>query len=116
VGDIYDEADGDAGPQEEGRQIIPTEDGAYAIDGMADLEETCETLGMEVSEEELREFGTLSGFLCHQAGEIPEAGDVVLVSRYRFTVLDCDERKIKQVRAEQTTEAETPYEREGDEL
>lgn len=104
MGDIYDEAD-EGGVKEEGRQIRAAEDGSYAIGGMADLEETCETLGLSVPEEELREFGTLSGFLCHQAGEIPEAGDVVLASTYRFTVLECDERKIVRVRAEPVADA-----------
>lgn len=40
----------------------------------------------QVSEEDLKEFGTLSGYLCSQAGEIPAVGDYVVVGGYMFTV------------------------------
>jgi len=98
VGDIYDEAD-DEQYQEEERQIVTNADGSFIIDGMADLEEACEALGMAVSVDELREFGTLSGYLCHQAGEIPEAGDEIVAAMCKFVIQDCDERKIKRVYA-----------------
>ena len=114
MGDIYDEAD-ESGLQEEGKQIVPDGDGSWSIDGMADLEETCEAIGMSLAEDELREFGTLSGFLCHQAGEIPEAEDVVLVSKFRFTVLECDERKITRVRAKRVN-IDEPVDGEGEDL
>ncbi|KAJ1631706.1 hypothetical protein T492DRAFT_47974 [Pavlovales sp. CCMP2436] len=65
VGDIYDEAD-EVGLAEGHNQMVVNDDGSCTIEGMADLEETCDILGMVISEEELREFGTLSGFLCHQ--------------------------------------------------
>lgn len=34
----------------------------------------------------MKEFGTLSGYLCSQAGEIPAVGDYVVVGGYMFTV------------------------------
>lgn len=40
----------------------------------------------KVNEEDLKEFGTLSGYLCSQAGEIPAVGDYVMVGGYIFTV------------------------------
>lgn len=84
--------------------IVPNSDGSFTLDGMADLEEACEALHMTVADDELREFGTVSGFLCHQAGEIPEIGDIILASEYRFTIVDGDERKISSVTAERIVE------------
>jgi hypothetical protein len=58
-------------------------DGSYVIDGMADLDMVTERLNLtdQIDEELLNEFATLSGFLCHQAGEIPSEGFNVLVRR-----------------------------------
>jgi len=75
------------------------EDGSFKIDGMADLEPTLERLQLEVPEETLAEFSTLSGFLCHVAGEIPDQDDVLLVDGLRFEVLEADERRLLSVRA-----------------
>jgi len=96
VGEIYDEEDDDY--SEEGNWIMSNGDGSYNIHGMADLEQVCNTLDfLEVTEEERRDFGTLSGYLCSQAGEIPEMGDVILVGRYIFTIHLADERRIEEV-------------------
>lgn len=105
MGDIYDEAD-DVQYRTEERQIVTNEDGSFVIDGMADLEEACDALGMHVSEEELREFGTLSGYLCHQAGEIPDAGDEIIAASCKFVIKDCDARKIKRVLAVRVDETD----------
>ena len=85
-------------------------DGSYVIDGMADLDMVTERLNLtdQIDEELLNEFATLSGFLCHQAGEIPPEGFNVLVRRkdetaVRFTVLGGDERRILSVKATNLT-------------
>ena len=80
-------------------------DGTYTIDGMADLEVVCERLDLEddVDPEVLAEFATLSGFLCHQAGEIPNTGDVVLVAHKRFEVLEADDRRLLSLKAANIT-------------
>lgn len=51
------------------------------------------------------EFGTISGFLCDQAGEIPEVGDVLLVDHFAFTVTDADERRIVLLHAKRIDDA-----------
>jgi hypothetical protein len=65
------------------------------VKGFADLDDVRTALGWEVtgvyqarifpsltrltfSDDSLRGFGTLSGFLCHQAGEIPNVVRVML--------------------------------------
>ena len=69
-------------------------DGSYVIDGMADLDMVTDRLNLadQIGEELLNEFATLSGFLCHQAGEIPSEGFNVLVRRKDETAVcfhDC---------------------------
>ena len=79
------------------------QDGSYLIDGPAELEAVCKVLGVSLSEEALSEFATLSGFLCHQAGEIPTDGDVLWVDHVRFTIVEADERRILEVEARNVT-------------
>ncbi|CAM9142173.1 unnamed protein product, partial [Ectocarpus sp. 12 AP-2014] len=97
VGEIYDEKEDDDFREEE-HYINVNEDGTFTIHGMADLEDVCTSLAFqEVNEDDLKEFGTLSGYLCSQAGEIPAVGDYVVVGGYMFTVTKADERRIEEV-------------------
>ena len=98
VGEIYDEDDDDE-VKEDVTSIVEEEDGSFLIDGTADLDVVCERLGFEVSEEDAEDFLTISGYLCQQAGEIPEKGDIILVGELRFDVCDADERRLLSVRA-----------------
>ncbi|CAM9579822.1 unnamed protein product, partial [Heterosigma akashiwo] len=99
VGEIYDEED-EEHEVEESNQIKLFDDGVYRIDGLADLEDVATVLNFEVSDEDLRTYGTVSGFLCSQAGQIPAQGAVILFDRYCFTVTEADERRIFTLRAE----------------
>eukprot|EP00325_Prymnesiales_sp_UTEX-LB-985_P026153 CAMPEP_0174732066 /NCGR_PEP_ID=MMETSP1094-20130205/58719_1 /TAXON_ID=156173 /ORGANISM="Chrysochromulina brevifilum, Strain UTEX LB 985" /LENGTH=209 /DNA_ID=CAMNT_0015934529 /DNA_START=47 /DNA_END=678 /DNA_ORIENTATION=+ len=100
VGEIYDEDDEDD-LVEDTTSIVQGEDGSYIIDGMADLNMVTSRLGLEehVADDILAEFATLSGFLCHRAGEIPDQGDVLVVAGVRFDVLESDERRLVSLRA-----------------
>ena len=108
VGEIYDEDDEEE-VVEDTTSIVLERDGTYTIDGMADLEVVCETLGLDddVDPEVLSEFATLSGFLCHQAGEIPNTGDVVVVAHKRFKVLEADDRRLLSLKAANITATPT---------
>ena len=66
----------------------------------------CERLQLQVAEETLAEFSTLSGFLCHVAGEIPDESDVLLVSGLRFEVQEADERRLLLVQVRNITSSE----------
>lgn len=67
--------------------LVGWQDESFTIHGMADLEDVCTSLAFQqVNEDDLKEFGTLSGYLCSQAGEIPAVGDYVVVGGYMFTV------------------------------
>ena len=56
-------------------------DGSFELKGVADLEDVTTALGIQIKKDEdsARDFGTVSGFLCDQAGEIPMVGDVLVV-------------------------------------
>ena len=98
VGEIYDEDD-DEEVKGDVTSIVEAEDGSFLIDGTADLDAVCEKLGFEVSEEDMEDFLTISGYLCQQAGEIPEKGDIILVGELKFDIVDADERRLLSVRA-----------------
>lgn len=100
VGEIYDEDDEDDFVFAED-SITYQEDGTFQIRGDADLEDVDAVLGLSLDEEEvLREYGTLSGFLCFCAGEIPRVGDFVMSRGWNFEVADADEKRILQVKVE----------------
>jgi hypothetical protein len=100
VGEIYDEDDEDDFVFAED-SITYQEDGTFLIRGDADLEDVDAVLGLSLDEEEvLKEYGTLSGFLCFCAGEIPRVGDFVMSRGWNFEVVDADEKRIFQVKVE----------------
>ena len=100
VGEIYDEDDEDDFVFAED-SITFQEDGTFLIRGDADLEDVDAVLGLSLDEEEvLKEYGTLSGFLCFCAGEIPRVNDFVMSRGWKFEVVDGDEKRVFQVRVE----------------
>jgi hypothetical protein len=59
------------------------------------LEDCDAILGLKLDEEEtLKDFSTLSGFLCMCAGEIPKQGDFVMTRGWCFEVMSADDKKI----------------------
>jgi len=93
VGEIYDEDDEEDFEISED-SIIAQGDGSYLIRGDADLEDCDTVLVLNLDEETLKEFGTLSGWLCQCAGEIPKAGDFVMSSNWCFDVTVTNEKVI----------------------
>jgi hypothetical protein len=77
------------------------EDGSFLIRGDADLEDCDSILSLQLGEEEaLKEFATLSGFLCMCAGEIPNVGDFVMSRGWCFEIVTADVKKILSVKVE----------------
>jgi CBS domain containing-hemolysin-like protein len=100
VGEIYDEDDeGDFEFSED--SITMQEDGSFIVRGDADLEDCDVILDLNLDEEvTLKEFGTLSGFLCMCAGEIPKNGDFVVTRGWNFEIIDADPKRIRTVKVE----------------
>lgn len=100
VGEIYDEDDAEDFQFSE-ESITLQEDGSFLIRGDADLEDVDTILGLRLSDEvALKEFATLSGFLCMCAGEIPTIGDFIMSRGWSFDILNADEKKILLVKVE----------------
>lgn len=100
VGEIYDEDDeGDFEFSED--SITMQEDGSFIVRGDADLEDCDAILELNLDEEvTLKEFGTLSGFLCMCAGEIPKKGDFVVSRGWNFEITEADPKRIRTVKVE----------------
>jgi len=99
VGEIYDEDD------EEDFEFIQDsillqEDNTFLIRGDADLEDVNTILNLELDDTDLKEFGTLSGYLCMLAGEIPHNSDFMMTRGWSFQITQADEKKILNVRVE----------------
>jgi CBS domain containing-hemolysin-like protein len=100
VGEIYDEDDEDDFEFSED-SISLQEDGTFIIRGDADLEDCDSILGLKLKEnEELKEFATLSGFLCMCAGEIPTLGDFIMSRGWSFEVVSADDKRVLLVKGE----------------
>lgn len=100
VGEIYDEDDEDDFEFSED-SITMQEDGSFLVRGDADLEDCDLILDLNLDEEDtLKEFGTLSGFLCMCAGEIPKIGDFIVSRGWIFEIIDADPKRILSVKVE----------------
>lgn len=105
VGNIQDEYDN------EDEEISKINETTFTIDGVTDLEEVEEQLGIEFPKDD---FDTLGGFIISQLGFLPQDGDMNAVEfeNIRFTVLNVEDRRIGKVKVEilpkPETEAETP--------
>eukprot|EP00549_Striatella_unipunctata_P004411 CAMPEP_0118675280 /NCGR_PEP_ID=MMETSP0800-20121206/1364_1 /TAXON_ID=210618 ORGANISM="Striatella unipunctata, Strain CCMP2910" /NCGR_SAMPLE_ID=MMETSP0800 /ASSEMBLY_ACC=CAM_ASM_000638 /LENGTH=496 /DNA_ID=CAMNT_0006570585 /DNA_START=576 /DNA_END=2066 /DNA_ORIENTATION=- len=101
VGEIYDEDDEEDFEFSED-SITLSDDGTFMIRGDADLEDCNTILGLYLDEEEaLKDFATLSGFLCMCAGEIPHEGDMIMAHGWSFEVKKADDKRILNVKVEQ---------------
>lgn len=84
------------------------------IRGDADLSDVDTILELHLSEEDsLKEFATLSGFLCMCAGEIPNVGDFIMSRGWCFEIVNADDKRILQVKVERLTGA---FDAEDDEI
>lgn len=100
MGEIYDEDDDEDFEFSED-SITLQEDGTFLIRGDADLDDCDTILRLNLQEDEgLKEFSTISGFLCMCAGEIPSVGDFIMSRGWSFEILKADDKKILLVKVE----------------
>lgn len=77
------------------------EDGSFLIRGDAALEDVDTILALSLAEESaLKEFATLSGFLCMCAGEIPGTGDLIMSRGWCFEIVNADDKKVLLAKVE----------------
>ena len=94
VGDIIDEHDKDT------PDVTPTGDGAFIVDGKADIEDVAKVIGDDFSPGEHGEYvDTIGGMMFNFLGRVPAKGEVVQpIPGFVFHVLDADPRRVKRVR------------------
>ena len=61
----------------------------------------------------LKEFATLSGFLCMCAGEIPATGDLIMSRGWCFTVENADDKRVLLARVERLIGEDEPDEEDN---
>lgn len=88
VGDIMDEGEQD----EPG--FTRMEEGVYALEGDFSLDDLNELLGTALHDEE---HETVAGFLMHRSEKVLETGDSIECEGVRFTVADCDGKRVSSV-------------------
>lgn len=97
VGDIEDEHDA---PREEDIRALGND--AYELTGRAYLEDLQE-LGVNVESDEV---DTIGGFLCMEAGHVPDPGETFTIDDWSFKVLDADKKLIRLLRMEPVSKTE----------
>lgn len=95
VGNIQDEYDN------EDEEISKINENTFTIDGITDIEEVEEQLGIEIPD---GDYDTLGGFIISLLGYLPtgENQDEAEFENIKFTVLNVEDRRIGKVRVEIT--------------
>lgn len=113
VGNIRDEYDTDEIAETESL-IQRINDTTFSIDGFAEIDDINDALEIELPSEE---YETINGLVIALLGEIPEENKHpdVIWNRYKFTVLDSNEKLITKIQLEilpplESTEASTEEE------
>ena len=93
VGNIMDEHD------DEDKEIVKSADGSYVTDGIVDLKDLEDILGIEFEKDE---YETLNGFMVDMLDRIPSEGETFIVEHegYKFTTLEVDNNAIESVKIE----------------
>ncbi|KAJ1451022.1 hypothetical protein M885DRAFT_447003 [Pelagophyceae sp. CCMP2097] len=100
VGEIYDEDDEKLSMNMKDDDIVLEDDASYTIRGTAALDDVVELLCLEgVDVDALPDVTTAAGFVCYHAGEIPAAGDHILIANYDFEITKADERRVYDIKA-----------------
>ncbi|MBR6088313.1 MAG: HlyC/CorC family transporter, partial [Anaerolineaceae bacterium] len=94
VGDVTNYGDE---PNDE-EDILVRDDGSWSFDGMVDIEEFKETIGVrELPDESRIGYQTLAGFILSQTGSIPSAGYCFDWNNFHFEIVDMDGLRIDRV-------------------
>jgi len=95
IGDIHDEYD-----EQTSEVSNQSRTGDYEIDGLISLEDLAEQTGVEIPE---GPYETLSGYVMHSLGRIPEINDVVHLEGVRLTVLSMEGKRVGTLLLSQRT-------------
>ncbi len=94
--DLLEAIAGDIAIEAEELEVVVRDDGSLLIDGMMPVDEAFHTLQLTDSLED-RDYHTLAGFVLHQLGRIPAAGDSFEWEGWRFEIVDMDGMRIDKL-------------------
>jgi putative hemolysin len=98
--DVLEAVVGDLGMMGEPNQptAVQREDGSWLVDGLMQIDELREALGLDrLPGEEDESYQTLGGFMMAHLGRIPVVADHFETGGLRFEVVDMDERRVDKV-------------------
>lgn len=95
VGEIQDEFD------EEGNEIIKTEDGSYIVEGKVLIETVMDLIDADI---EVENIDTIGGWIYSQLKSYPKVNDKLIHENYEFIVLKCDKKRISKVQIKKLSE------------
>lgn len=103
IGEINDETD------EQEHTYIKIKNDAFIFEGhtlLNDFEKIIDAENNSFKEIE-GEADTLAGLILEIKGELPKKNEVIVYREHKFTILDVDNRRIKKIKYEKNTNAET---------
>lgn len=78
--------------------VLVRDDGSWSFDGMIDIDEFKETIGVrELPDENRVGYQTLAGFILSRTGSIPSTGDSFDWNGFHFEIVDMDGLRIDRV-------------------
>jgi CBS domain containing-hemolysin-like protein len=95
VGEIQDEFD------EEGNEIVKTEDGSYIVEGKVLIETVMDLIDADI---EVENIDTIGGWIYSQLKSYPKVNDKLIHENYEFIVLKCDKKRISKVQIKKLSE------------
>ena len=93
VGELFDEKD-----EHQAAQVLELPDGSLLLDGLVPVKELNERLGLQIPENS-EDFHTLAGFILHELGHIPVAGEELIVDGTLLSVEKVVGHRVLRVRA-----------------
>jgi magnesium and cobalt transporter len=91
VGEIDDEHD----DEEEPSLMLAQSEGEWVVSALTPIADFNEEAGTSFSDEE---FDTIGGMVTSEFGHLPEVGEQITVSGYRFAVTEADDRRVQAFR------------------
>ncbi len=99
VGEIQDEFD----TEEEIKPHVFNADGSIDLEGRFYIDEFNELMNSSLEEDE--DFDTLAGFITNEIGRIPQTGEVLALSGFKFSIVEADDRRILRVNVSREEES-----------
>lgn len=85
-------------PGVESRQMVLRGDGSWLVDGDTQMDDLQAIIALPpIGADEAGQFRTLAGLVMARLGRVPGPGDAFTWGRWRFEVLDMDERRVDKV-------------------